>query len=146
MHTSKSTTGEGSGLGAGTGSQGDSDISKSLWRKVDEFEVKADLTSNSEDLAKEGNHEPKAIRECGDRHLGLIDQEKKDLLVEIEANKNKLEEEEDKDNLVERVCIAAELASDTIKESTDVAIDTIDDSSDTEQYIYNNKKNELLPF
>jgi hypothetical protein len=116
--------------------------SATIQQKVEHFESDADLSPNHEDLSAAGNNNPTDIREHSDNLLSDIETKKNTLIEEItsENNKGNIDNEE-KEVLKEAVEKAADQATKNIKESSNVAIESIDDSSDTENLMY-----QILPF
>jgi len=113
-----------------------------LEKKIEYFESDADLSPNSEDLAKEGKNDPKTIRDCADSHIKEIEKHEEKLLQEIEDNKTRgVLSDSEADDLEFRVQESAYAAKKLIEEANNVSVENIDDSEDTAHLIF-----DMLPF
>ena len=105
---------------------------------VDSFESAAFETPNVDTLTSLGGNTPKGIRNIADQQLTKLKEDKQQLLDRI-----KEEEENNKiptnmaDQLKDKVNSAANIAKEDLKETSNTAVECIDDSSDTEDLLFN---------
>jgi hypothetical protein len=110
--------------------------------KVIDYEFEAEHGIYPKELHKKCDGEPAKVKEHSDKLLEIVENDKKKLLDEIEDEEKdgKIYPSEAED-LKDRVLTAAKTAKENIKETNNVVVEGIDDSSDTEHLLY-----EFLPF
>jgi hypothetical protein len=87
-------------------------------------------------LKKTCNEDPKAVYEHSKELIAETEADKEKLLDKIDSEvEKKILSEEEAAVMKENVETGAEAIIDEIKETNDTAVDNIDDSSDTEEYI-----------
>ena len=109
----------------------------SIQDEVDTFVSSKETYPDSEDLRKTCKNDPKTIYERSTEFITEVEIEKKEVIDKIdrEVDANRLSKEEAA-VMKEDVETGAEMIVDEIKETNDTAVDYIDDTSDTEEFIF----------
>jgi NADH-ubiquinone oxidoreductase chain 4 len=108
----------------------------SIHDEVDAFVSSGETNPDWEDLKKTCNEDPKAVYEHSKELIAETEADKEKLLDKIDSEvEKKILSEEEAAVMKENVETGAEAIIDEIKETNDTAVDNIDDSSDTEEYI-----------
>jgi hypothetical protein len=112
-----------------------------IYDEVEIFESSNENHPDGEDLRKICDNDSSKIFEHSKDLIKDVDNDKGELLDKItsEQDKGNISEERALD-LKEKVEVIAEYHKDEIKETNDTSVDYIDDSSDTEDFVFKNRK------
>jgi hypothetical protein len=106
--------------------------------KVEDYESEPANVPNADDMLNSGESRPNKIKDEGDKRIYKVEETKNKLNDEIDYNRdNGYITDEKAGELKDRVNSTTIATINNIKEAVNVAVETIDDSSDTEQYRYN---------
>lgn len=132
---------------SGPGSPGASSVGSynpapgSLQEEVQLFKTSGHIHPSAPELHKEFDADPKKIFEHSVALIAEVEAERDELLDKIASEQNQNNIEEDEIGLLkDDANIGAKKITDSIKETNDVAVDSIDDTSDTEEFIFNKRK------
>jgi hypothetical protein len=113
----------------------------SIQEEVQLFKTSGHIHPSVQELHKEFGENPKKIFEHSNALIAEVEAERDELLDKIasEQDQNKIEEDE-VGLLKDEANLGAKRITTSIQETNDVAVDAIDDTSDTEEFIFNKKK------
>jgi len=143
-----STDGEASNYGVsvagspGASSDGSYDPSPdTIQGEVKIFATSGHIQPSVQELYNDCEKDPKKIFEYSTGLIADVETERDELLAKIDSEQHQNKIDEDEAGLLkDEANIGAEKITKDIKETNDVAVDGIDDTSDTEEFIFNKKK------
>ena len=105
---------------------------------VDYYKFEADYPPTGKEMRERAEDDPVLVKAYADDLLKTFNEDKEDLLKRIEEEKEKGNINPDEaDKLADKVTKAEERAVVLVKETSNVAVEHIDDSSDTEDLLFN---------